>query len=61
MPDVIDTEVPVIHFKPIQAKGDQVGQYCEIPLYKTKLRAGTLSTTGHSTNFIISISCKTDQ
>jgi dynein heavy chain len=60
-PDVIDTEVPVIHFKPIQQKGEQNGQFCEIPLYKTKLRAGTLSTTGHSTNFIISITCKTDQ
>lgn len=31
-----------------------------MPLYKTKKRAGTLSTTGHSTNYIISIACKTD-
>lgn len=58
---MIDSEVPVIHFKPVQAKNEPNHQICEMPLYKTKSRAGTLSTTGHSTNYVVSITCKTDQ
>lgn len=61
LPGVIESQVPVIHFKPIQGEPIYNHNTCEIPLYKTKKRAGTLSTTGHSTNFIISIDCKTEQ
>ena len=49
---------PVIHFNPAQNhKPDPLDYQC--PVYKTSERAGTLSTTGHSTNFIILIDTPT--
>lgn len=62
LPSVLDSEVPVIHFKPVQTSKNEINYtHYECPLYKTKKRAGTLSTTGHSTNYIISIVCKSEQ
>jgi dynein heavy chain len=55
---VIESDVPVIHFKPVQGEPNYNYNNCSIPLYKTKKRAGVLSTTGHSTNFIVCIDCK---
>ena len=40
----------------IKEKGDYV-----CPLYKTSARRGTLSTTGHSTNYVLPIKLSTDK
>ncbi|CRK89849.1 CLUMA_CG003435, isoform A [Clunio marinus] len=45
--------LPVLWLKP--SLEVEVGNRYESPLYKTPIRAGVLSTTGHSTNFVLSI------
>lgn len=53
-PGVMYINAPVIEFIPTENYVRKEEDYA-MPVYKTTLRAGTLSTTGHSTNFIISI------
>jgi len=61
-PKVLYTSMPVIHFNPIHKRPPRTENVYRCPLYKTLLRAGTLSTTGHSTNYVMHIdtpSCST--
>jgi dynein heavy chain len=46
--------IPPIWFLPKPDYETPEGSY-SCPLYKTSVRAGTLSTTGHSTNFVLSV------
>ena len=55
VPGVLFDSMPCIWLKPIiAAEYNPVNAY-DCPLYKTSTRAGTLSTTGHSTNFVVSL------
>ena len=58
LPNVMITTAPIIQFIPTANYSPNPNDY-QMPVYKTSARAGTLSTTGHSTNFIIAIDCPT--
>ncbi|XP_044515237.1 dynein axonemal heavy chain 6 [Gracilinanus agilis] len=54
LPGQMNPMLPVVHFEPHQNYEPHPSLY-HSPLYKTGARAGTLSTTGHSTNFVVTI------
>merc|ERR1712118_286763 len=59
-PSVMYDTLPAIHFTPtVDFKRDPADYQC--PLYKTAVRAGVLSTTGQSTNFVVSVDVPTDR
>ena len=53
--------VPCIWLKPVITADYHPTSVYDCPLYKTSIRAGTLSTTGHSTNFVVSLPIPTSQ
>jgi len=55
-PKVLFVPVPVLHFQPVESKKIALTEKdYRCPIYKTSERKGTLSTTGHSTNFVLDI------
>jgi len=48
------SSMPIIHFLPKVDHVPKEDDY-KCPVYKTSVRAGVLSTTGQSTNFILAI------
>ncbi|XP_008252409.2 dynein axonemal heavy chain 6 [Oryctolagus cuniculus] len=54
LPGQMNPMLPVVHFEPQQNYEPSATLY-HSPLYKTGARAGTLSTTGHSTNFVVTV------
>ena len=53
LPKQLYTEMPVMHLNPEKDRPDPVTDTYRCPVYKVLSRRGTLSTTGHSTNFIM--------
>lgn len=53
-PDELYDKMPLIHFKPVVDYTPKEEEYT-CPMYKTGLRQGVLSTTGQSTNYVLSV------
>ncbi|XP_021930622.1 dynein heavy chain 12, axonemal isoform X3 [Zootermopsis nevadensis] len=60
-PRVVWDEMPVIWLKPTDKSVLRVGKRYVCPLYTTSERHGILTTTGHSTNFVLAILLNTEE
>jgi dynein heavy chain len=61
LPRVLLDTMPCIWLKPVITVDYNPTNVYDCPLYKTSIRAGTLSTTGHSTNFVVSLPIPTEE
>ena len=60
-PKILHVKAPIIRLKPILIQDLQHHPHYKCPVYKTSERRGVLSTTGHSTNFIIYVNMNSDR
>jgi dynein heavy chain len=61
LPKELYTDVPMILFKPVINRVLPKSGVYFCPLYKVLSRAGTLSTTGHSTNYVLYVELPSDR
>ncbi|MGH0189467.1 UNVERIFIED_CONTAM: hypothetical protein FKN15_035538, partial [Acipenser sinensis] len=60
-PKELYTEMAVIWLIPVPNRKAPTSGVYVCPIYKTLTRAGTLSTTGHSTNYVIAVELPSEQ
>lgn len=60
-PKKLFTEMPMLHFVPVQNRTIPTSGIYNCPVYKVLSRNGTLSTTGHSTNYVLDLELPSDQ
>ncbi|ESP01004.1 hypothetical protein LOTGIDRAFT_225521 [Lottia gigantea] len=61
LPKILNEAMPIVWLKPDRKVDiDESNNRYKCPVYKTSERKGTLSTTGHSTNFVLAILLNTE-
>jgi dynein heavy chain len=65
LPRQLTDSMPIVRMTPCNSDAPQyltMKKNCyDCPVYKTSMRRGTLSTTGHSTNYVMSLYIPTDK
>lgn len=60
-PKKLFVDLPLLHFVPVAERAEPETGIYHCPVYKVLSRTGTLSTTGHSTNFVLYLEIPSDQ